>query len=499
MLTRRLFLRQSVAALAASRALAAQAPPSSLVESPAGRFQGEARDGLRIFRGVPFARPPVGPLRFRPPQPLAPASGTVDCTRFAAAAMQPGQPEIPQSEDCLYLNLWAPQDARNAPVFVWIHGGGFTGGRSFDPLADGARFASSSIVCITLAYRLGVFGFMDMAPLLGESYAGSASNGLRDLIAALQWIQRNVASFGGDPARVTIGGESAGAKLSDLLMGIPAAQPLFHQVISESGGAERIWPQSGPPPRNAQAAAEAFGRQWTADTPGRSLRQLRDAPASQLIAAQQRFIATFPVHFPLRPALDPTLIPQPPLAAIRAGNSRGKRLLLGTNHDESAFFLGPHPTAEPTAADLGNLSLDQFRLIEDRYRRLAPTLTPEALHIRAVTAEEYWVPSMRVLEAHLAGGGQAFVYRLDFPDTGRFAGLSPHAFDVRFVWDILPASATPAPARQLARQMHTAWVAFILGQTPAGEPFVDYAGFHEVVPLALPAVADQLASASIAS
>src|SRR6201999_2364702 len=135
--------------------------------------------------------------------------GVRDATKFAAAAIQPGENGVAHSEDCLYLNVWAPTTKGPHPVFVWIHGGGFTGGHSFDSALNGANFARDGVVCVTVAYRLGVLGFLDVEPLLGADYVASANNALHDLIASLEWIQHNIASFGGDPHRVTIGGESA--------------------------------------------------------------------------------------------------------------------------------------------------------------------------------------------------------------------------------------------------------------------------------------------------
>jgi para-nitrobenzyl esterase len=220
-------------------------------------LSGETVDGVNIFRGVPFAQPPVGDLRFKPPLPPLAWSRVRDATKFAAAPVQPGLDHVPQSEDCLALNIWSPAPAKNLPGFVWIHGGGFTGGYAFDPLANGTKFAKDGIVCVTIAYRLGVLGFLDVAPLLGNEYEGSTNNGLRDLVAALAWIQQNIEPFGGDPSKVTIGGESAGAKLNDILAGTPSATHLFHQLISESGGAERVAEASG-----AMAVAQGFAATW---------------------------------------------------------------------------------------------------------------------------------------------------------------------------------------------------------------------------------------------
>ena len=462
MFTRRQFLVRSAAAAASAHSFAQPAARSAQVKTPLGELRGEQIGGVRVFRGVPFAEPPTGALRFRPPQPKKPWSGVRDASRFGAAAIQPDEKNVEQSEDCLYLNIWAPAAGGPYPVFVWIHGGGFTGGRSFDSMSYGTGFAQEGIVCVSVAYRLGVLGFLALGPLLGPSYAGSANNAIRDLIEALTWVQKNIGAFGGDPARVTIGGESAGAKLTDMLAGCPAASPFFHGMISESGGAERIWPKV-----RAEGVAQDFGKAWSADA-GRDAAGLAQAPARQMIEVQDRFQRSYPVHFPWRAEIDGALFPQAPLAAIRAGSTRGKRLLLGTNRDESASFLGPDPKSDPIAGDLGNLPLAQFQVMEQRYQQLYPEMPAPLRRIRSVTAEEYWVPSLRVADAHVAGGGTAFVYRFDYPGTGRYAGLAFHSYELRFVWDHFSAEESPdAEGRQLATQMHAAWAAFIRGGAPA--------------------------------
>ena len=442
-------------------------PEPAPVRTPAGTLQGELESGVRVFRGVPFAQPPVGPLRFRPPIKAQAWAGVRDATRFAASAMQSGEPGITHSEDCLYLNLWAPEGKGPFPVYVWVHGGGFTGGRSFDPMFDGAAFAQAGIVCVTVAYRLGVFGFLDLAPLLGQEYAGSANNALRDLMASLAWVQENIAAFGGDPARVTVGGESAGAKLTGLLMGIPAAQPLFHQMISESGGAERVAPMA-----QSLAVARGFGETWhkrAGATGAADLQALRTAPATELIEAQQAFIEDWPQHFPLRAEIDGTLLPRLPVETIASGATRGKRLVIGTNRDESALFVGPHPTHDADASELGNISAARFAEVFRHYQSIYPDLTVEQRRIRALTAEEYWIPSMRVADAHVKGGGSAWMYQLDFVETsGRLKDYAYHSLDVGLVWGKPHVSVENAAAEAaLGTQMHQAWVAFIRGETPS--------------------------------
>jgi para-nitrobenzyl esterase len=466
-LTRRSFLTTTALTTLAlqPRLLFAQTPSTrALVRTPSGLLRGERTGDVLVFRGVPFAEPPIGLLRFRAPVPIKPWTGERDATRFPAAAVQTST-ALPQSEDCLYLNIWAPSGKGPFPIYVWIHGGGFTGGAAFEPMYDGTALAQQGIICITVAYRLGVLGFLDLEPLLGREFAGSSNNALRDLIAALQWIQLNIAAFNGDPTRVTIGGESAGAKLSDILLGAPSAEPLFHQIVSESGGSERI--ASKP---ESQAVAEAFGKQWN-ELPGNQFASLRTAPADTLIQVQKQFLLDYPRHFPLRAQVDGDLLPRRPVETIAAGSGQDKRLLIGTNRDESAAFLGPHPQHDPGAGDLGNMAAAQFDPVLAKYKELYPQMPLEQLRIRAATAEEYWVPSIRAVDAHLKGGGSAFMYRLDFAETsGPFRGFAFHSLDVRLVWDrpfALVGNATEEAA--MALSMHQAWVAFLRGEAPSAK------------------------------
>ncbi len=436
-----------------------------LIKTGLGRLRGEESGGVRVFRGVPYAEPPVGALRFRPAERRKPWSDVRDATAFAASPIQAGEPGVKHSEDCLYLNLWTPiaggaQGNGPWPIFVWIHGGGFTGGHAFEATYDGSEFAREGVVVVTVGYRLGVFGFLDWEPLLGAAYKGTANNGLSDLVTALEWLRKNISAFGGDPARITVGGESAGAKLTDILLGTPRAQPMFAQAISESGGAERVWSQAA-----AAAVGEGFVKLWRDETHS-AVSLLRDVPASIVLDIQAKFIRSWPQHFPLRPQIDKDLLPRLPIESI--GNAeRGKRLLIGTNRDESALFLGPHPEHDPTAQDLGNVPLPRFAAVFARYAALYPGMSEELRRIRAVTAEEYWVPSERVAEAFVAAGGDAWMYRLDYaPATGRMKGLAFHSEDVGLVWDRPKASGGGGDIA-MAQQIHTAWLSFLQGRVPA--------------------------------
>jgi para-nitrobenzyl esterase len=466
MITRRSFLANASLAACSLRTrhlFASSAVAPTIVRAPSGTLRGESSDGVRVFRGVPFAEPPVGPLRFLPTEKVAHWKGERDATQFPAAPMQHKQLEVPHSEDCLYLNIWAPEGSGPFPVFVWIHGGGFTDGHAFEPMYDGTDFAREGIISISVEYRLGVFGFLDYEPLLGQQYAGTANNALHDLMTALSWIQENISAFAGDPARVTIGGESAGAKLIGTLMGIPSAQPLFHQMISESGGAERIWDRAA-----SADISKGFGDLWQKQS-GETTANLKTAAGTALIQAQQQFIETWPQHFPLRAEIDGTFIPRLPVETIAVGSTRGKRLLIGTNREESAIFIGPHPAKDATSIQLGNMSVAKFNAVYQQYKDIYPQLSVEQRRIRAVTAEEYWIPSIRVAEAHLKGGGSAYVYELEFQETsGRLKGNAYHSLDVGMVWNHPHKQvADAAPEAALGKQMHIAWSAFIRGETPA--------------------------------
>ena len=471
-ISRREFVAGAAALALVGRGLAQSTSAGKTeVHTKLGALRGEMADGaVRVFRGVPFAQPPVGTLRFRPTVRARAWAGERDATKFAAAAMQPGDKSAAQSEDCLYLNVWTPEGAKGLPVFVWIHGGGFTGGEAFAPIFDGSEFARAGIVVVTVAYRLGVLGFMDMGPLLGPEYSSSANNALRDLMMALDWVKQHIDAFGGDAARVTVGGESAGAKLADILMGVPDAQGLFTQVISESGGAERVLPKA-----DSEKVAKGFGDVWGAAR----LAELKTAPAAELIAAQEEFMTSWPQHFPLRPELDGALLPRLPVKTIAGGAGKGRRLLIGTNREESALFLGPHPQHDATAKDLGNISVEKFQAVYAKYKAVYPELSEEQLRIRAVTAEEYWVPSVRVADAQVEGDGRAWMYRLDFArSSGRMHGLAFHSEDLGLVWDKPDqAEANAAAEAALARQVHEAWVEFVRGGVPGAKglpPWPEY-------------------------
>jgi carboxylesterase type B len=260
-----------------------------LVETRRGPVRGVAEGGLAVFRGLPFARPPVGPLRFRPPEPPEPWSGVRDAARFGPSAAQNGALVGPlmslgisrTGEDCLYLNVWTPAaDRGRRPVLVWIHGGAFVLGSGSQMLYDGATLARrGDVVVVTVNYRLGALGFLRLRDRFGERLPASGNEGLLDQVAALEWVRDEIAAFGGDPGNVTIFGESAGAMSCATLLGMPRARGLFHRAILQSGAANYLWPR---------ATASRIADQVLTDLAVASPEDLHAAAPARLLAAQRR-------------------------------------------------------------------------------------------------------------------------------------------------------------------------------------------------------------------
>ncbi len=263
-----------------------------VVETPAGKLRGIVAGDLQVFKGIPFALPPVGANRWKPPVPMPSWSGVRDATEFGAACVQPkpragsiyaDEPPV-MSEDCLFLNIWTPKNARKAPVFVWIHGGALTSGASNLSMYEGSKLAGRGVVFVSINYRLGILGYLAHPELSVESSEGISGNyGLKDQIEALRWIQRNIAAFGGDPSKVTIAGESAGALSVMHLMTAPPARGLFAKTIAQS--AYMISLPELQRARHGTPSAESIGAQLATAIGARDLAALRSMDATTLVTA----------------------------------------------------------------------------------------------------------------------------------------------------------------------------------------------------------------------
>ncbi|OLR93905.1 hypothetical protein BJP25_15365 [Actinokineospora bangkokensis] len=434
-----------------------------VVEHAAGALRGvEVDDGVLSWRGIPYAQPPVGELRLRPPQPVAAWSGTRDATRYGAPAVQPpparpglfddpGAPVLPPcSEDCLVLNVTAPAGGTRRPVVVWLHGGGYQVGSGTDLAGDGASFARShGLVVVTLNYRLGALGFLAVP---GEHPTGAL--GLHDQVAALRWVRDNIAAFGGDPDRVAVVGLSAGAKSVANLMGSPRARGLFHRAASASGGADHV-----ATPEQAASVTRRFLRELGTD-------RVRDVSAADLLAAQTALATDLRGTWLWRPAIDGVVLTSRPLDAVIAGSAAGVPLLAQHCLDEClAFAMGaPGVTKHADTVLAGHFGPAGRDALFAAYRRARPDLDETGLRVAVMTDNRYVVPTSRLADAQSA---HAPVWR------SRFDGPLTHLPEP---FDTLPAMhGTDGPLIWAENsRMHQAWGAFLAGAAPTADDLPDW-------------------------
>ncbi|GAA3581810.1 carboxylesterase family protein [Amycolatopsis ultiminotia] len=433
-------------------------------ETTTGTVRGVAGDGVRVFRGVPFAQPPVGQLRFCAPVPVTPWTGVREATEFAPMAPQPDVTgkRFVGDEDCLYVNVYAPDSPGPYPVLVWIHGGGGVMGSPHQ--FDGSGYARRGVVVVTVGYRLGVLGMLRL-PGVSE---GSLS--LRDQVLALEWVRDNAAAFGGDPGRVTLAGQSNGGRTVGTLLAVPSARGLFRQAIVQSGtGVGSVV--------HTPAEAETVGKAVLDDL-ALPAEALATAPVTQILAAQQRVTAALGTLVPYRVVVDGELLPRRPGDAVADGVARDVRVLVGTTADEQDLFSWLQ-TGGAKLLGTGSTMLDADALARARtaYRELFPDLPETELINRVRTAGDWWLPAIRLAQAQHAAGGRAWMYRLDWRIAPRGRGLgAAHGIDLPFVfddignpnWRFLFAIARPDPARlrAMATEMFDAWLRFVT----TGEP-----------------------------
>ena len=412
---------------------------ATIVRTRHGRVRGTVEETVRVWRGIPFARPPVGPLRFAPPVPPDNWSEIRTAAHFGPSSIQlplPGHEAGPLagSEDCLTLNIFSPPaDGRRRPVLVWVHGGGFVRGGS--AAFDGAPLvARGAVVIVTVNYRLGPWGFLHLADLDPQAYGGAANPALLDLVAALRFVADNVAGFGGDPGSVTLFGESAGAMLIGSLLAAPAASGLFHRAVLLSGAARNIRDRDAGT-RIAELLLDATGLSRS------EARRLREIPVEQLYAAAAHTVAAS-ASLPLDaeaflPVIDGTVLPTRPMDAIAAGAARRIPLLIGTCRDEMNLFLAVAP-----AVAAGKEVFLRAALGEAACEALAATyrtVTPAGRNWRSdlLTDSMFWIPALRLAEAQQAAGGAAWLMRLDhvlaFPPFDRTGAC--HAEDLCLIWE----------------------------------------------------------------
>jgi para-nitrobenzyl esterase len=433
----------------------------TVVDTAYGKIRGtEIADGLLAWRGVPYAAPPVGALRLRPPQPPEPWAGVREALDYGNRSPQPDQVPAPQvplppmEEDCLYLNVTAPAGAERRPVLLWIHGGGFEMGHGPQQAGDGAAFAKShGLVVVTFNYRLGALGFLDVP---GERPTGAF--GLHDQIAALRWTRENIAAFGGDPDRITVYGLSAGGKSVTNLLASPLTRGLIRRAAESSGG------DHVKSPGQARDLTGRFLRVL-----GTTSQRIRAVPAADVLAAQLAVAAPPESTWIWRASVDGTALTADPLTAIAGGAAAGIPLLLQTCARETALYqlTDPRAAAQADGVLAGYFGQERAAAMLADYAAAYPGLDETMLRgVVVMTDERYVVRTERLAAAH-AAHAPVWRSRYDGPYTGtaddpefaQYAGLlhGAHGSDGAGIWQ---------GGDGLSAALHEAWAAF----TATGDP-----------------------------
>jgi para-nitrobenzyl esterase len=469
-----------------------QTPP--LVRVDGGELQGVAADGVESFKGIPFAAPPVGDLRWRPPQPAAPWTGVRQAAEFGADCMQgrfgpppaaaAGAPpaRVP-SENCLFLNVWRPESARpgaKLPVMVWIHGGGFTGGSGASPNTSGAQFAKQGVLLVSANYRLGRFAFFAF-PALGREHPGETKGNYAymDQIAALQWVRRNIAAFGGDPDNVTIFGFSAGGVSVHSLLASPMARGLFHKAIAQSGGSRdsvltaRPMREDGVDP-NYPVSAETIGTNFARSmgiegTDQAALARLRALGAEEIQRGAPPQPGVSVPSYETTPILDGKLVTETAETAYKARRQPRVPLLLGSNSADTAGNRVRATTKEQLFARFGQWSAQAKAAYDpDGSTELA------ALVSRANDDFGQAEPARFAASAFAANGSPVYLYRFSYVQTAMREKLqagAPHGGEIGYVFGTLSAGRGGAPTPEdqaVARMAQSYWVNFAKTGDPNG-------------------------------
>ena len=457
------------------------------IKIESGRIRGarDARDRrVKAYLGIPFAQPPVGPLRWKPSEPVRPWEEVRDCTRFGHSCLQPAATIVPdvagaRSEDCLYLNVWtAGQRGDARPVTVWIHGGGFTIGSGSQPFYNGRHFAAAGVVLVTFNYRLGAFGFLAHPALSAESPDDASGNyGLLDQIAALEWVQRNIEAFGGNPRNVTVFGESAGAVSVGCLLASPLAKGLFHGAVMQSGVAGSAASLRGA--RGARPSAEAAGvtmaEDLGIDDPGsdspKVAASLRSASAGDLLRIARPRVGLFGKGQRFWPCVDGYVLPEAPEDCLAAGRHNDVPVMLGANADEGTLFLRQIPIRRPLGYRLFVRTL--FGEDTQRVLRLFPARSAQDIQraLNQVVTVSVFVSGAR-RTARLLAKQHSPVWLYHFtrvsPGAARKGMGATHGAEIPYVFKNTPPLGLEAADRALANTMHAAWIRFARTGDPNG-------------------------------
>ncbi|MEU5882002.1 carboxylesterase family protein [Spirillospora sp. NPDC047279] len=452
----------------------------TVVQTSYGKVRGTVEDGIAAFLGIPYAAPPFGANRFRPPVPPEPWDGVRDATAYGSTAPKPGyprpydtllpDPDVP-GDDCLNLNVWTPDTGARLPVMVWIHGGAFRNGSGSVDVYNGRNFARDGVVCVTINYRLGVEGFANLpgAPL---------NRGLRDQIAALEWVRDNIAAFGGDPGRVTAFGESAGAMSVTTLLSLDLG--LFHRAIAQSGAGS-----IAQAPEDALLVTKEMASRLGVEPTAEGFAALDPAaiiPVQAAVAAEVSALpdpgrwgrTTAASAMSLTPVLDGDLYTRRAEDAIADGAGRDVDLLLGYTAEEFRLFLMPNGLAAALTPDLVSIVATGFGIdaaITSAYRDAHPDLSAGEVLALLITDSFFRLPANRIAETHPS----TWMYEFAWCSPNLELGAC-HALELGFVFDNLRSPdvlgmAGENPPQALADAMHKAWVDFAVHGDPGWPRF----------------------------
>jgi para-nitrobenzyl esterase len=456
------------------------------VKVTGGQLQGVVAGEVASFKGIPFAAPPVGDLRWKAPEPAKAWTGVLKAENYAAGCIQdPGMLKMMGapanvSEDCLYLNVWTA--AKNAiekrPVMVWIHGGAFVGGMTGTPMFDGTKFAQKGVVLVSIAYRLGVFGFMAHPELSRESGKGSGTYGIQDMIAGLQWVKNNIAQFGGDPSCVAIFGESAGGIAVGMLSAAPPAKGLFQRAISESGG-------SFAPPRIANEAGQNVPTLKLAESNGESfLKKLgvADIKAARAMPAEeiQKAAGGGAGGGSFWPVADGTVLPGDPYELYEKGQFNDTPILVGTNSNEGGLFMRGPVTVAAFEKQIRSGYGDRADIILNAYPH---STDAEAARASADVFRESafaWPTWAWARLQSQKGNGKAFVYYFDHRTPASPDGAN-HAAEVPYVFGVFGGADSAPNSDELALSdlIRSYWVNFARTGDPNGTGLPTWPAFTD--------------------
>jgi len=433
-------------------------------------------DDVRVYKGIPYAAPPTGDLRWHEPRPAAHWEGVHKADTFSPVCMQqqrPGATGPAPSEDCLYVNVWtaAKSAAERRPVMVWTYGGAFTGGSGSLPMYDGEALARKGIVVVTYNYRLGIFGFLAHPELSKESSHNTSGNyAMMDMAAVLHWVQRNISAFGGDPKKVTIDGESAGSMLVSAMVGSPMGKGLFIRAIGQSGA----WMGINIGKMTTRAQAEENGQKMVQALGASSIAELRAKPADELLKKSRG---------PFGIIVDGWMVPEDLSVIYENHKQNDVDVLVGSNHDEGTFFM--RPGAEGNAEQFTGNARRRFTDLADAYLKLYPASSNSeagASQLAATRDEFGWVMREWAQLQSERGKAKAYLYYFthvppsppNFPSRG-----ATHTADLQYMFDNQPPNVMWTDVdKKLADTMSSYWADFIANGNPNGKGLPEWPAYN---------------------